>query len=97
MIGHNPQQARIWRQITSLATRHKCHHHWKAVYVNGTRYRSYFEAGIDSGVSYVSISTRLKESGGAPVVIGYSVVVAEEWIFQHPEYLFSSGIRNDRN
>jgi hypothetical protein len=84
----NPQQKRIWRQITNSAAR-QCNnsHHWKAVYVNGMRYRSYFEAGIDSGVSYVSISTRLKESSGAPVVIGYSVVVAEEWILKHPEYL----------
>lgn len=83
----NPQQLKIWGQITSPAARQKDHRHWKPVYVDGIRYRSYFEAGIDSGVSYVSISTRLKESGGAPVVIGYSVVVSESWILRHPEYL----------
>lgn len=85
----NTQQLQIWRQITSRAAReNKINRKFKAVYVDGIRYRSYFEAGIDSGVSYVSISTKMKQSGGAPVIVGYSVVVAEEWIFKHPEYLF---------
>ncbi len=57
------------------------------VYVDGIRYRSLFEAGIESDVSYVSMSLKLKESKGAPVTIGYSVVVSESWILSHPEYL----------
>lgn len=85
----NQQQARIWAQITSpAAQKDRGNKKYKAVYVDAIRYRSFFEAGIDSGVSYVSISTRMKASGGAPTIIGYSVVVTEDWILKHPEYLF---------
>ena len=88
--GNADRQLKIWKQLVKAqgAGRKKLSRK-NAVYIDGIRYRSYFEAGIDSGVSYVSISTRLKESGGSPVVIGYSVAVTENWIFQHPEYLFS--------
>ena len=84
----NQQQLRIWRQITSPAARKDRNSRNKAVYVDGIRYRSFFEAGIDSGISYVSISTRMKQSNGAPVIVGYSVVIAESWLLKHPEYLF---------
>lgn len=85
----NPLQESIWRQLTSpTAKKDRLCKKYKAVYVDSIRYKSFFEAGIDSGVSYVSISTRMKASGGAPCIIGYSVVVAEEWILKHPEYLF---------
>jgi len=87
--AYNPLQLKIWRQISSRAVREsRKNRKFKAVYVDGVRYRSFFEAGIDSGISYVSISTKMKKSGGAPVIVGYSVIVAEEWIFKHPEYLF---------
>lgn len=58
------------------------------VYVNGIRYRSIFEAGIDSELSFPTISIRLKHSNGAPCISKRGIqIVSEQWLENHPEYL----------
>ena len=50
------------------------------VYAGGIRYRSIFEASIETGISYPGIFMRLKASGGAPVLIRGLAVVEEAWV-----------------
>lgn len=50
------------------------------VYVAGIKYRSLFDANLDSGIRSVSIWKALKKSGGEPVLIRNTLVVLEAWI-----------------
>lgn len=59
------------------------------VFIDGEYYASLFKAGIDSGVSFQWLSTKLHNSRGAPVYLKIlkTTIVSERWIRQHPEYL----------
>ncbi|GHV90412.1 hypothetical protein AGMMS50268_09150 [Spirochaetia bacterium] len=50
------------------------------VYAGGIKYRSIFEASIETGISYPGIFKRLKASQGAPVLIRGLAVVEEAWV-----------------
>ncbi|MDR3138447.1 MAG: hypothetical protein LBT95_02110 [Treponema sp.] len=51
-----------------------------AVYIAGIKYRSLFDADLDSGIRSVSIWKALKKTGGGPVMIRGEMVVLETWI-----------------
>jgi hypothetical protein len=50
------------------------------VFIAGIKYRSLFDADLDSGIRSVSIWKALKKSGGGPVMIRGEMVVLENWI-----------------
>jgi hypothetical protein len=51
-----------------------------AVFIAGVKYRSLFDADLDSGIRSVSIWKALKRSGGGPVAIRGEMVVLETWV-----------------
>lgn len=59
----------------------------KPVFIDGTRFESLFDAGINSGISYVAISQGMTKTGGAPSYIKGRLVVLESWVQRHPEYI----------
>jgi hypothetical protein len=59
----------------------------KPVFIDGERYASLFDAGINSGISYVAISQGMTRTSGAPTYIKGRLVVLESWIHRHPEYI----------
>jgi hypothetical protein len=50
------------------------------VFIAGIRYKSIFEAMIETDISAVWIWKMLKASGGFPVVIKQQMVATEHWI-----------------
>jgi hypothetical protein len=50
------------------------------IFVAGVRYKSIFEAWIETGISNVWIWKMLKASGGFPVVIRRQMVAPEHWV-----------------
>jgi hypothetical protein len=58
-----------------------------AVFIAGIKYRSLFEADLDSGIRSVSIWKALKRSGGGPVMIRGEMVVLEAWITARIEFI----------
>jgi hypothetical protein len=58
----------------------------KPLYINGHRYDCLFDAGINSGVSYVSLSKAMTKTGGAPRFVKGRFVVMESWAVAHKEY-----------
>jgi|LSQA01.1.fsa_nt_gi hypothetical protein len=50
------------------------------VFVAGIRYRSIFEAAIETDISATWISLMLKASGGFPVLIKRHMVAPEQWV-----------------
>ena len=58
----------------------------KPLYINGKRYDCLFDAGINSGVSYVSLSKAMTKTGGAPRFVKGCFVVMESWAVSHREY-----------
>jgi hypothetical protein len=50
------------------------------VFIAGIKYRSLFDADLDSGIRSVSIWKALKKSGGGPVMIRGVLVVLESWV-----------------
>ncbi len=59
----------------------------KAIFIDGDYYRSLFQAGIDSDISFTYLSLSLKRSHGNPIQIKGKLVVTEKWIRMHPECL----------
>jgi hypothetical protein len=51
-----------------------------AVFIAGIKYRSLFDADLDSGIRSVSIWKALKRSGGGPVMIRGEMIVLETWV-----------------
>jgi hypothetical protein len=51
-----------------------------AVYIAGIKYRSLFDADLDSGIRSVSIWKALKRNGGGPAMIRGEMVVLEAWV-----------------
>jgi hypothetical protein len=51
-----------------------------SVFIAGIKYRSLFDADLDSGIRSVSIWKALKKSGGGPVMIREEMVVLETWV-----------------
>jgi hypothetical protein len=51
-----------------------------AVFISGIKYRSLFDADLDSGIRSVSIWNALKKSGGGPAMIRGEMVVLETWV-----------------
>jgi hypothetical protein len=51
-----------------------------SVFIAGIKYRSLFDADLDSGIRSVSIWKALKKSGGGPVMIRGEMVVLETWV-----------------
>jgi hypothetical protein len=51
-----------------------------SVYIAGIKYRSLFDADLDSGIRSVSIWKALKRNGGGPVMIRGELVVLETWV-----------------
>jgi hypothetical protein len=51
-----------------------------SVFIAGIKYRSLFDADLDSGIRSVSIWKALKKSGGGPAMIRGEMVVLEAWI-----------------
>ncbi|MBR4158505.1 MAG: hypothetical protein IKT97_00405 [Spirochaetia bacterium] len=58
----------------------------KPVYVDGIRYESLFIAGIESGITSVTLWKGLKQSKGAPVLLCGKIVCLETWLKEHPEF-----------
>jgi hypothetical protein len=50
------------------------------IFIAGIRYKSIFEAQIETDISGVWIWKMLKASGGFPVVIKRQMVATENWI-----------------
>jgi hypothetical protein len=50
------------------------------VYIAGIRYRSMFNAALESGISSVWIWKMLKVSDGFPVLIKRRMVATESWV-----------------
>lgn len=59
----------------------------KQLYIDGRRYRSIFEASIDTGLTYWYLSAKLTESKGAPCFIKKHEIVLESWIMQNLDWL----------
>lgn len=59
----------------------------KQLYIDGRRYRSLFEASIDTGLTYWYLSAKLTESNGAPCFIKKHEIVLESWILQNLDWL----------
>lgn len=58
-----------------------CH----AVYVDGRRYDSLFQAAVDFEFGYCWFYTKIMQSDG-PVMYSKHQVVLEAWVKAHPEY-----------
>jgi hypothetical protein len=58
-----------------------------AVFIAGIKYRSLFDADLDSGIRSVSIWKALKKSGGGPVMIREEMVVLEAWVNTRIEFI----------
>jgi hypothetical protein len=61
------------------------------IFVAGIRYRSIFEAAIETDISSVWICKMLKASGGFPVLIKRTMVVTERWIYQRLQMTTAAG------
>jgi hypothetical protein len=57
------------------------------VFVAGVRYRSIFEASIETDISATWISLMLKASGGFPVLIKRHMVAPEQWVHSRVSYI----------
>lgn len=68
----------------------------KQVYIDGKRFRSLFQASVDTGLTYWLISQKLAASGGAPCYIKKHEIVLEKWLLDNPsKILESEGAPND--
>lgn len=54
------------------------------VYVDGIRYKSMFQASIDTGISYKYLYYKIRDNEGRPVVVKGMTLCDEEWIKQNP-------------
>jgi hypothetical protein len=50
------------------------------IFVAGVRYKSIFEAMVETGISNVWMWKMLKASGGYPVSIRRNIVATERWV-----------------
>ncbi len=58
----------------------------KPVYVDGIRYESLFIAGVEAGISTISLWKAIKQSKGAPVLVKEKIVCLESWLKDNPSF-----------
>jgi hypothetical protein len=52
------------------------------VFIGGIKYRSIFEAALETEMSAVWLNHSIKKNGGAPVVVKKQIVVTAFWVRQ---------------
>ena len=52
------------------------------VFIGGIKYRSIFEAALETEMSAVWLNNSIKKNGGAPVIVKKQMVVTDFWVRQ---------------
>lgn len=59
------------------------------IYIDGHRYRSIFEAAVDTGLTYWLIAAKLKQSSGGPCFIKKHEIISESWLLNNVNWLLA--------